>query len=188
MFLVSVLAVLACGCDAPTSAQGVAGSSTTAGGTSAPSGCTGLAAHWREVWAAEGRPGLERRALRAADAAIASWMRACAEATTAPPSAADIEVMRGVKSFAALKAVDTASSKGSLAALVKAAQSAATRTELAFDAAPSSGVVECEDAFVDAAFCGDDVDKASVKAAAKGKDEGACTALGVLLAKKCAQQ
>jgi hypothetical protein len=96
--------------------------------------------------------------------------------------------MRGLKSFAALKGADTASSKGSMAALVKVAQSSAMKTEQAFDAAPASGVVECEDAIVDAAFCGDDVDKASVKSAAKGKDEGACTALGVLLAKKCAQQ
>jgi hypothetical protein len=120
--------------------------------------------------------------------ATASWTRACAEVVAAPPSAADIDVVRGLKSFAALKAADAASSKGALAALIKAAQSAAINTEQALDAAPPSGVVECEDALVDAAFCGDDVDKASVKSAAKGKDDGACTALGVLLAKKCAQQ
>lgn len=184
--LLAVLAVLAGGCEAPTSGQGVAPSSTTAGPASAQNGCAGLAAHWREVWAAEGRPGLERRTRRAADAAAASWTRACSAA--APPSAADIEVMRGIKSFAALKGMSTASSQGALATLIEAAQSAATKTELAFDAAPSSGVVECEDALVDAAFCGDDVDRASVKSAAKGKDEGSCTALGVLLAKKCAQQ
>jgi hypothetical protein len=188
MFLVSLVAALACGCDAPTPTQGVAASSTTAGAASGTNGCAGLTAHWRDVWAAEGRPGLERRARHAADVAADSWTRACTEVNTAPPSAADIEVMRGIKSFAVLKAADTAPGKGSLAALLKAAQSSAIKTELAFDAAPSSGVVECEDALVDAAFCGDDVDKASVKAAAKGKDDGACTALGALLAKKCAQQ
>jgi hypothetical protein len=186
--LVAVLAVLACGCDAPASSRGAAASSTAAGAASAPSGCAGLAAHWRDVWAAAGRPGLERRASHAADRAAAAWSRACAEVAAAPPSAADMDVIRGIKSFAALKAMDAASSKGSLAPLVKAAQSAAITTEQAFDAAPPSGVVECEDALVDAAFCGDDVDRASVKSAAKGKDDGACTALGVLLAKKCAQQ
>ena len=183
--LLALLAVLACGCDAPAPAQGGAASSATA---SARSGCAGLAAHWREVWAAEGRPGLERRARHAADAASASWTRACAEVATAPPSPADLDAMRGIKSFTALEAADTASNTGSRTALIKAARGAAIKTKLAFDAAPPSGVVECEDALVDAAFCGDDVDKASVRSAAKGKDEGACTALGVLLAKKCAQQ
>lgn len=186
--LVTILAVLSCGCDAPAPASGVAASSTTAGAASAPSGCASLTAHWRDVWAAEARPGLERRSSRAGEAAAAAWTRACAEVAAAPPSAADVEVMKGIKSFAALKAMDAASSKGALAALLKAAQSSASKTELALGATPASGVIECEDALVDAAFCGDDVDKASVKAAAKGKDDGACTALGVLLAKKCAQQ
>lgn len=83
--------------------------------------------------------------------------------------------------------MDAASSKGALAALIKAAQGAVEKTELAF-AAPPSGATDCEDALVAAAFCGDEVDKASVRSAAKSKDEGACAALDVLLAKKCAQQ
>jgi hypothetical protein len=106
---------------------------------------------------------------------------------TRPAPAADLEVMQGIKSFAALKAMDTAASKGALAVLLKTAQGSALKTELAFAAAPSSGVVECEDALVGAAFCGDEVDKAAVKSAAKGKDDGVCAALEVLLAKKCAQ-
>lgn len=52
----------------------------------------------------------------------------------------------------------------------------------------ASGVDECEEAIASAAFCGDDVDKASVKSAASGKNDGACAALSALLAKKCAQQ
>jgi hypothetical protein len=185
--LVPLLAVLSCGRDAPAPAQGTVASSTTAGAAVAPHDCAGLGAHWREVWATEGRPGLERRARRAAELAVTAWTRGCAEVAAAPPKAADIEVIQRIKSFASLKAMDAAASKGALAVLLKTAQGSALKTELAFGAAPSSGVVECEDALVDAAFCGDEVDKAAVKSAAKGKDDGACAALGVLLAKKCAQ-
>ncbi len=179
----SLLAVLSCGCDAPS--QGA--SSTTASAATAARDCAGLADHWRVVWASEGRPGMERRAHRAADLAVTAWTRGCIEVKAAPPSAADIEIMRGIKGFAALKAMDAGASKGALAVLLKAMQGAALKTELAFAAAPSSGVVECEDALVDAELCGDEVDKASVKAAAKEKNDGACAALEVLLAKKCAQ-
>jgi hypothetical protein len=185
--IVLFLAVLSCGCDAPAPAQGAGASSSTAGAAAAPRDCAGLAAHWREVWVSEGRPGLERRARRAAELTVAAWTRGCAEVAAAPPSAVDIESMRGIKSFAALKAMDTTASKGALAALLETAQGSALKTERAFAAAPSSGVVECEDALVDAEFCGDDVDRASVKAAAKGNDDGACAALQALLAKKCAQ-
>jgi hypothetical protein len=184
MAIVPLLAVLSCGCDTPP--QGAGASSTTAGAAAAPQGCAGLAAHWRKVWEGEGRPGLERRAQRAAERAVAAWSRGCAEVAAAPPSPADIERMQGIKSFAALKAMDAGASKGALAVLLKVMQDAAVKTELAFAAAPSSGVVECEDALADAAFCGDDVDRASVKAAAKEKNDGACAALEVLLAKKCA--
>jgi hypothetical protein len=185
LHIVSLLAVLSCGCDA--SPQGAGASSTTAGAAAASSSCAGLAAHWRDVWTAEGRPGLERRTHRATELAVTAWTRACAEVAAVPPSAADIETMRGIKRFADLKAMDAAASKGTLAVLLKAVQSAALETDLAFTAAPSSGVVECEEALVDAELCGDDVDKASVKAAAKEKNDGACAALEVLLAKKCAQ-
>lgn len=182
--IVALLAVLSSGCDAPPRAVGAA--STTAG-AAAQQDCPGLAAHWRKVWEGEGRPGLERRARRAAEHAVTAWTRGCTEVAATPPSPADIERMQGIKSFAVLKAVDTAASKDALAVLLKTAQDSAVKTELAFDAAPASGVVECEDALADAAFCGDDVDKASVKAAAKEKNDGACAALEVLLAKKCAQ-
>ena len=118
---------------------------------------------------------------------MTAWTRGCSEVAAVPPSAVDIETLQGIKRFADLKAMDAAASKGTLAVLLKAVQGAALKTELAFAAAPSSGVVECEDALVDAEFCGDPVDKASVKAAAKEKNDGACAALEVLLAKKCLQ-
>lgn len=183
LHIVSLLAVFSCGCDAPS--QGA--SSTTASTAMASQDCGGLAAHWRDVWASEGRPGMERRAHRAADFTVTAWTRGCAESAAAPPSAADIKILLGIQRFAALKAMDAGASKGALAMLLRTVQGAALKTELAFAAAPSSGVVECEDALVDAEFCGDDVDKASVKAAAKEKNDGACAALEVLLAKKCAQ-
>lgn len=186
MSLLPLLAVLSCGCDAPAPAQGAGASSATAF-AAATHDCAGLGAHWREVWAIEGRPGLERRSRRGAELAVDAFTRGCAEVAATPPSAADLEVMQGIKSFAALKAMDPATSKGALAVLLKTAQGSARKTELAFAAAPSSGVDECEDALVDATFCGDEVDKAAVRSAAKGKDDGACAALGVLLAKKCAQ-
>lgn len=183
LHIVSLVAVLSCGCDAP---SGVTGASSTTASTSRD--CAGLSAHWREVWTGERRPGLERRAQHASDLAATSWTRACTAVASAPLSAVDIESVRGIKSFAALKAMDAAGNKGALAALLKIMQGAAVKTEVAFAAVPASGIVECEDAIVDAEFCGDDVDRASVKAAAKEKNDGACAALEVLLVKKCAQQ
>jgi hypothetical protein len=174
--LVPILAVLACGCDSRAPAPGAGASSSTAAAASRD--CAGLGAHWREVWTGEGRPGLERRARRAGELAAAAWARGCAEVAATPPSAADLERMQAIKSFAALEAMDATASKGALAALLRTAQDSALKTKRAFAAAPSSGVVE---------FCGDDVDRASVKSAAKGKDDGACAALQVLLAKKCAR-
>lgn len=128
---------------------------------------------------------MDRRARRATDLASAAWTRACAEVAASPPSSADLEALRGIKSFTALKAMDAGAKGGAAAALIKAAQGSAEKTRLAFEAAPASGVTECEDAIADASFCGDDVDKASVRSAAKGKDDSACAALQVLLAKKC---
>lgn len=184
LFIVPILAVLASGCDAPSKGAGASGATT---GAPAPPTCAGLAEHWRTVWTAEPRPGMEMRARRAAELSVAAWARACAEAGVSSPPPADIEHIRGIRSLADLKAMDAAS-KGALAGPLKAAQGSVLKTEAAFAAAPASGVAECEYALADAAFCGDDVDRAAIKSAATGKDEGACTALGVLLTKKCAQQ
>src|SRR5690349_8780898 len=83
MSVLPLLGVLSCGCDAPSGPQGAA-TSSTAGAAATPQGCASLAAHWREVWAAESKPGMERRARRAADLAVADWSRGCAEVAAAP--------------------------------------------------------------------------------------------------------
>lgn len=180
LLLVSLLAADLTACDAQTPAR----KSTASSETAVSANCIGLEAHWRRVWAAEERPGFERRGRQGADLAIAVWKRRCAEVTAQSLSALELEQIRAVRSWAALKVID-ATTKGGVSVLIKTAKDSAEKTEAALRAAPASGVVECEDAIVAAAFCGDAVDRAAVRSAAKGKDDGACAALGVLLSKKC---
>jgi len=119
----------------------------------------------------------------------AAWADACASVAKEPAAdlARALDELRAVKTFAAIEGSPKAGGSAAKQALVKSAQESVARTKSAF-AIPASGVDECEEAIASAAFCGDDVDKASVKSAASGKNDGACAALSVLLTKKCAQQ
>ena len=178
------LAVLACKGDAP----GGPAAGSSAGVSAAGPGCPGLADHWRQVWKSEAPPGLERRRSQAASHAVAMWGDACASIAKEPaqdlqPALADLKAAR---TFAAIEEAARSGGSPTKQQLAKSLVDAAARTKSA-DAIAPSGVDECEEAIASAAFCGDDVDKASVKSAAAGKNDGACAALSVLLAKKCAR-
>ena len=184
--IVLSLAALSCDRDAPSAGGGPAGSASAAAVGSA---CTSLAEHWREVWTAEAPPGLDRRRMFVITRVAAAWADACASVAKepAPDLARALDDLRAVKTFAAIEGSPKSGGSAAKQALVKSAQESVARTKSAF-VIPPSGVDECEEAIAGAAFCGDDVDKASVKSAAKDKNDGACAALSVLLTKKCAQQ
>jgi hypothetical protein len=178
------LMVLACKGDAP--GEPPAGSSASAGPSS---GCSGLAEHWKKVWTSETPPGLEPRRPHAIPRVVAMWGDACASIAREPPQDLQpaLDELRAASTFAAIEEAARASGTPTKRLLAKSVQEAAARTKSAYAVAPS-GVDECEEAIAKAAFCGDDVDKAAVKSAAGGKNDGACAALSVLLEKKCAQQ
>jgi hypothetical protein len=180
------LMVVACQRDAPAPGEPAAGSSASAGPSS---GCSGLAEHWRKVWTTETPPGLERRRSHAITRVVAMWGDACASIAKEPPQALQpaLDDLRAAGSFAAIDEAARASGTPTKRLLAKSVQEAAARTKSAYAVAPA-GVDECEEAIAKAAFCGDDVDKAAVKSAAGGNNDGACAALSVLLEKKCAQQ
>lgn len=188
ILIVLPLAVLACKGDAPAPGEARPGSSASAGASGASAGCSGLAEHWRQVWTSETPAGLERRRGYAATRAVAMWGDSCAAVAKEPPQdlQAALDELRAARTFAAIE--EAARSGGSPAKqqLAKSIQDAAARTKSAYAVGPA-GVDECEEAIASAAFCGDEVDKAAVKSAAGGKNDGACAALSVLLAKKCAQ-
>jgi len=183
------LSVLACQREAPTPGDPPAGSAASAGAAGPSAGCSGLAEHWRQVWTSETPPGLERRRAHAITRVVAMWGDACASIAKEPAQDLQpaLEELRAVRTFAAIEGAAKSGGTPTKRLLAKSLEDAAARTKSAYAVAPA-GVDECEEAIASAAFCGDDVDKAAVKSAAGGKDEGACAALSVLLAKKCAQQ
>jgi hypothetical protein len=189
ILIVLPLAVLACKRDAPAPGEPPAGSSASPGAAGPSAGCSGLAEHWQKVWTSETPPGLERRRAHAVTRAVAMWGDACASITKEPAQDLQpaLEELRAARSFAAIEEAARAGGTPTKRLLAKSVMDAAARTKSAYAVAPA-GVDECEEAIASAAFCGDDVDKAAVKSAAGGKDDGACAALSVLLAKKCAQQ
>jgi hypothetical protein len=183
------LAVLACQRDAPAPGERPAGSSASAGAAGPSSGCSGLAEHWRQVWTSETPPGLERRRTHAITRVVAMWGDACAAIAKEPAQDLQpaLDELRAVRTFAAIEEAARSNGTPTKRQLARSIQDAAARTKSAYAVAPA-GVDECEEAIASAAFCGDEVDKAAVKSAAGGKDDGACAALSVLLTKKCAQQ
>jgi hypothetical protein len=186
LLMLMSLAVLSCQRDAPAPADPPAPSLAAAGTAALPLGCPGLAEHWREVWAAETPPGLESRRAFAVTRVVAMWGEACGSVAKEPSHDLQpaLEELRAARTFTGIEDMARAGGTTTKRLLAASAQDAVLRTRSAYVIAPT-GVAECEEALVNAAFCGDDVDKAATKAAAKGKDDGACTALSVLVAKKC---
>ena len=188
ILIVLPLAALACERGAPAPGEPPPGPSASAGAAGPSAGCSGLAEHWRQVWTSETPPGLERRRGHASTRALAMWGDACAAIAKEPSQDLQpaLEELRAVRTFAAIEEAARSGGTPTKRLLVKSVQDAAARTKSAYAVGPA-GIDECEEAIAYAAFCGDDVDKASVKSAAGGKNDGACVALTVLLAKKCGQ-
>jgi hypothetical protein len=116
------------------------------------------------------------------------WGDACVSIAKEPSADLQpaLEELRSVRTFAAIEEAARSSGTPTKRLLARSVQDAAARTKSAYAVAPA-GVDECDEAIANAAFCGNDVDKAAVKSAAGSNDDGACAALSVLLAKKCAQ-
>lgn len=186
-FVLLPLAILSWGCDTPAS-SGNSAASSSAASASAPA-CPGLSEHWRDVWTAESPPSLDRRRAHVITRVNAMWAGACASLAKEPAQdlAPVLAELKAARTFAGIEGLSPSGGTASKQKLVQCAQDALVRTKSAY-AIAASGVDECEEAIASAAFCGDDVDKASVKSAASGKNDGACAALSALLAKKCAQQ
>ncbi len=196
---VLAVAVLAIGCSdrlhtdpgpAPPATTGpVPALTVSAAATSAakPMDCTVLAEHWRSVWTTEARAGIERRARKAADYASQQWIRECNKQA---PAAAVLEDLRKLRTFSAIGAEPQTGGEIRRLLLVTV-QGISLRSQLAY-ALPTSGVDECEDAFVDAAFCGGaaDADKRikTVGGFADKKDGAACAAYVATLASQCPGQ
>jgi hypothetical protein len=183
-----VLPLVACQRDAPAPGEPLPGPSASAGAAGPSSGCPGLAEHWRQVWTSETPPGLERRRAHAITRVVEVWGDACASIAKEPAQDLQpaLEALRAARTFAAIGELAKSSGTPTKQTLAKSIEDAAARTKSAYAVAPA-GVDDCEEAIANAAFCGDDVDKAAVKSAAGSKDEGACVALSVLVAKKCAR-
>jgi hypothetical protein len=179
VLLLSAFTILSCRPDAPPPPA-------TAGDAGSALDCPGLAEHWRVVWATETPQGKERRRAYVMTRVLAMWGEACSSVAKEPAQdlAPALEELRAARTFAGIEDIARSGGTTTKRLLAASAQSAVTRTRSAYDAAPTGGD-ECEEAISGAAFCGDDVDKAAVKSAAAGKEDGACAALSVLLTKKC---
>lgn len=186
--LILSFALLSCSRDAPLPGEAPAASSATASAAEPALGCPGLAAHWREVWMAETPQGMERRRAHVMTRVLESWAAACGAIAKEPAQdlAPALEELRAIRTFAGIEGMARDGGTTTRRLLARSVQDAVARSKSAY-AVASTGVDECDEAIASAAFCGDDVDRAAVKAAAGDNDDGACTALSVLLAKKCAQ-